>query len=170
MDGIHYPVNEPWPFSKRYSCHKRGGKPALSYEFVLSIHKNKLKWVNGPFPAGKGDREILKENGLMQAFRQKKQERSRDTRLIANDGYTEHALLDCLSLRNEFDPREIAQFKNRVFSRHESFNGRTENYRCLSASFCHSHVVHQQCIQAICVTLQYEMDCCLFSLFDAYEP
>lgn len=168
LDGVHYAVDEPRPFSTRHSSHKRGGKTALCYEIVMSIHKPKVKWLNGGFPANKGDREIFKDHGLMHAVRQQREARRRDIRLIADDGYTEFALYDCLSLRNEFDPRDVAQFKNRVLSRHETFNGKTKNYRCLRENFRHSHDLHRCCVESICVTLQYEMDNGLLTLFDAY--
>lgn len=169
LDGIHYAINEPRPFSQSHSSHKRGGKPALCYEIALSIHKPKVIWLNGGFPAGTSDATIFKRNGLMTALRELRQQHSKDFRLIADDGYFENALLDILSLRNEFDPRDVEQFKNRVLSRHETFNGRTKNYRCLTARFRHNHDVHRQCVEAICVTLQLELDNNVTTLFDPYE-
>lgn len=168
VDGMHYATDEPRPFSKSNSSFKRGGKPGLSYEFVLSIHKNRIIWVNGGFPAGMGDKTIFKEKGLMEAMAKKQRQLGRDVRLIADDGYTEKSLFKYLSLRNEFDPRTIAYFKDRALSRQETFNGKTKNYRCLTAVFLHSHDLHRQCVESICVTLQLEMDVGLLDLFDAY--
>jgi hypothetical protein len=71
-------------------------------------------------------------------------------------------------MRNEFDPRQVAWFKDRVLSRQEAFNGKTKNYRCLTNEFVHSHDLHRQVVESICVTLQYEMDAGLLDLFDAY--
>lgn len=135
LDGIHYAITKPRPFSTSFSSHKRGKKPALAYKIVLSIHKNKIKWLNGGFPAGTSDSTIFQNEGLMDALRAKRQQTGRDIQLIADDGYFVNALLDCLSLRNEFDPREVAYYKDRALSRHESLNGKTKNYRCLTASF-----------------------------------
>lgn len=168
LDGVHYPIDEPRPFSKSNSSFKRGGKAGLSYEFVLSIHKEKIMWVNGGFPAGQGDRSNFKDEGLMDALIKRRQETGRPLRLIADDGYTEKTLYQYLSLRNEFDPRQVAHFKDRALSRQEAFNGKTKNYRCLKNEFVHSHDLHRQCVEAICVTLQYEMDTGVLSLFDAY--
>ena len=168
LDGVHYPTDEPRPFSKGNSSYKRGGKAALAYEFVLSIHENKIKWVNGGYPAGLGDREIFKEKGLLAAMKTKQAKLGRKVRLIADDGYTQKDLYEYLSLRNEFDPRQVAYFKDRVLSRQEFFNGKTKNYRCLTTEFAHSHDLHQQVVESICVTLQYEMDLGLLTLFDAY--
>lgn len=168
LDGIHYAIQEPRPFSKAWSSHKRGGKPALSYEIGLSIHRKKIKWLNGPFPAGTSDATIFKKHGLMAAIREKQQQTGRNLVFIADDGYFEIALLDCLSLRNEFDPREVAYFKDRSLSRHESLNGKTKNYRCLRDAFRHSHELHCHCVESICVTLQLEMDNNELDLLDAY--
>lgn len=168
VDGIHYAIQEPRPFSTAHSSHKRGGKPALSYEIGLSIHRKKIKWLNGPFPAAKTDGTIFKEGGLMAALRQKRQQTGRELVFIADDGYFENAILDCLSLRNEFDPRELAYFKDRALSRHESLNGKTKNYRCLKDTFRHSHDLHRCCVESICVTLQLAMDNNELDLMDAY--
>ena len=168
VDGVHYATNEPRPFSKANSSFKRGDKSALAYEFVLSIHKEKIIWVNGGFPAGTGDRSILKEQGLLDALKERRTATGRPIRLIADDGYMQKDLLEFLSLRNEFDPKTIAYFKDRALSRQEAFNGKTKNYRCLTTEFRHNHGLHQHCVETICVTLQYEMDMGLLSLFDAY--
>ena len=142
--------------------------PILAYEFSLSIHKNKIIWVNGGYPAAVGDRTIFKEHGLLDALKKRREETGRNLRLIADDGYIENALVEFLSLRNEFDPRHIAWFKDRALSRQEAFHGKTKNYRCLIIEFRHSHDMHQQCVESICVTLQIEMDIGLLDFFDAY--
>ena len=124
--------------------------------------------MNGGFPAGIGDREIFKIEGLMEAVQRKQQETGRMVRLIADDGYTQLSLHDFLSFCNEFDPNQVSYFKDRALARQEMFNGKTKNYRCLTNEFKHSHDLHRQVVESICVTLQYEMDTGFFSLFDAY--
>jgi hypothetical protein len=37
VDGTHCPIEEPHPFSKKWSSHKFGGKPGLNYEIGLKI-------------------------------------------------------------------------------------------------------------------------------------
>ena len=56
VDGIHYPIDEPRPFSTSYSSHKLGRKAGFDYEFVVSTDRDCLCWLNGPFPAGKNDK------------------------------------------------------------------------------------------------------------------
>ena len=102
------------------------------------------------------------------AMEEKQRKTGRRVRLIADDGYTQQSLFEFLSLRNEFDPRQVAYFKDRVLSRQEFFNGKTKNWRCLTAEFKHNHELHRMVVESICVTLQYEMDNGLLDLFDAY--
>ncbi len=52
VDGIHFKIFEPSPFSKDWNSHKLGGA-ALSYELVTCIATGDIVGYNGPFPAGK---------------------------------------------------------------------------------------------------------------------
>jgi hypothetical protein len=63
-----------------------------------------------------------------------------------------------LSLPNPMDDLEVANFKARVRSRHESFNGRLKFYKSLSDTYHHSPANHVHVFEAICVTVQYQMD------------
>jgi len=62
----------------------------------------------------------------------------------------------------------VAYFKDRALSRQEVFNGKTKTFRCMKVEFTHSHEMHRQAVESICVTLQYEMDLGLLDSFDAY--
>ena len=53
IDGVHCRIEEPRPFSTKWSSHKFGGKPGVNYELVLRIDKDELLSVVGPIPAGK---------------------------------------------------------------------------------------------------------------------
>jgi hypothetical protein len=177
VDGIHYTIDEPRPFSTSYGSHKFGKKAALSYEFVISTFQPKLVWLNGPYPAATHDQTIFKTGGLKAAVELKQQERGNDFRLIADDGYFGEEYLDTLAFRNEFDAKDIVYYKDRALSRHESFNGKTKNFRVLKDKFRHDrtsgnpnreHPTHKACVEAICVTLQYEMDMGLLTLLDPF--
>jgi hypothetical protein len=176
VDCIHYLIDEPRPFSTNYSSHKFGGNAGVSYEFVVCTFKPKLCWLNGPFPAGTHDIKIFEQGGLKAAIELKQQLRNNDFRIIADDGYFKKELTSTLSFRNEFDPKDVSYYKDRGLSRHERFNGMTKNYRCLTASFRHDrgmnnerqHPTHKACVEAICVTLQFELDCGLVELFDPF--
>ena len=174
IDGIHYPITEPRPFNKTYKSHKLGSA-AVDYEYAIYTHKDKVAWISPPYPAGFGDKNIFC-SGLLGMIRAKQEARGNDFRVIADDGYNAGDLLDALCLRNELDPREIAYFKDRALSRHETFNGMTKRYNCLCAKFRHDkgsnpnkeHPRHQACVEAICVTIQYELDLGVAKLLDPY--
>jgi len=168
-------IDEPRPFTKSYSSHKEGGNAALDYEFCLYTNKDKIAWLNGPYMAGTNDKDVLRDK-LKAAIKKKQDERHNDFRVISDDGYFAHDFLDFLSFRNEFDPREVEWFKDRALSRHEKFNGLTKVYACLTKKFRHDrgwnperkHPRHKACVEAICVTIQYELDAGCKSLFDPY--
>ena len=52
IDGTHCPIEEPKPWSEKWSSHKLGKSAGLAYEVGLQIESPDLAWVNGPFPAG----------------------------------------------------------------------------------------------------------------------
>ena len=175
VDGVHYNITEPRPFSKSYASEKEGNDAALGYEFVLHTHKPKLAWMNGPFPAGKGDKYNLRQ-GLLDAIRKKQRDRGNNAKIIADKGYWAVDLLDAISLRNEFDPSHIKRLKDNALSRQETFNGWTKDYKCCIKKFLHDrghnpnqeHPRHKACVEAICVTIQYELDLGCKHLFDPY--
>ena len=175
VDGIHYMITEPRPFSTTYSSHKLGGSAGLVYEYGVATHKNKLVWLNGPYPAGTHDKRVFRRK-LKLAIEKKQNERMNDFRVIADDGYINEEFNDTLAFRNEFDPSEIVWFKDRSLARHERFNGLTKNFGCMVKKFHHDRGVnpnqqpprHKACVEMICVTIQYEMDTGLTTLFDPY--
>ena len=60
IDGTHCPIEEPRPWSRKWSSHKLGKKAGVAYEVALRIQKDELAWVHGPFPAGDNDIEIFR--------------------------------------------------------------------------------------------------------------
>jgi hypothetical protein len=128
IDGTCCPIEEPCPFSMKWSSHKLGGKSGINYVIGLKIHESKLLWVSGPSPLGRLNNLQVFCQGLKDKIPAGKH-------VIGDDGYTEEP--DFISIKNEFDPREIAEFKERVLSHHESFNKHLEIFRCLMAKFHH---------------------------------
>ena len=59
---------------------------------------------------------------------------------------------------NLFDPRDMAEFKQRVLARHESFNQRLKSFRCLTTKFRHGIDDHKVAFEAVCVITIYEME------------
>ena len=60
-DGTHCPIQEPRPWSQKWSSHKLGGKAGVAYEIGLQTQSDDLAWVHGPFPAGVGDLDIFRD-------------------------------------------------------------------------------------------------------------
>jgi hypothetical protein len=55
VDGIDCRIREPRKIpSTHWYSHKFGG-PGLTYELGIAIHQQKLVWIRGPEPSGKGD-------------------------------------------------------------------------------------------------------------------
>lgn len=158
IDGTHCPTNELAPFDTKNSSHKFGGKCALAYELAVLLHKSKLAAVNGPFQSGDND---------LTNFRAKLMEETPDgKKYIGDDGYCGEP--QYISTRNELDPREVAVFKERVMSRHETFNQKIKTYACLTKKFRTGKLKHKTAFEAVCVLVSYDLECGALTLFDPY--
>eukprot|EP00978_Attheya_sp_CCMP212_P018690 scaffold51646_cov47-Attheya_sp.AAC.2 len=129
IDGTQCPIWEPRPWSPViWSSFKFGGKPGVNYEIMLRLNKPELVWLFGPTPPGNyNDCSVFKLK-LMKKFPYWK-------RAVGDDGY--RGLSEFITLRNEFDPPELREFKERAMARHESFNQRLKKWDCLTKMFRH---------------------------------
>ena len=150
VDGTHCPIQEPQPYDKKWFSSKLNG-PGVNYEIGLKIYKSELLWVNGPFPCGElNDIKTFRLKGLKDKIPIGK-------RVIADKGYRGEP--DLISTENkDFDERELAEFKERVTSRHESFNKRIKVFRCLTTPCRHGVDFHGMLFRACCVIICYEME------------
>ena len=82
-----------------------------------------------------------------------------------------------ISNKNEFDPYEVAQFKNRALLRHEKYNGLMKNFFVLEHSFRHKATLnnkndilnlHGKHFRAVGVLVQTQLDNGGFTLWDVY--
>ena len=88
------------------------------------------------------------------------------TKIIADRGYKgEEALV---STPNDIDSLEVMKFKDRVMSRHESFNSLIKNFDCLTTKWRHGVENHGHAFKACCVIVHYELNLGLKSLLDPY--
>ena len=169
IDGTHCPINEPRPFSKKNSSYKLGGSAGVNYEIGLQINRNRLLWIYGPTKPGEtNDLGVFHRSlkGKFQAFRQTKGER-----LIVADGiYAPET--DLIATSNNFDPPELAKFKDRVSARHEFFNHYVKEYNIFKTKFHHKddtkHTFHGRCFRAACAVIMFELDNESIHLFDPY--
>jgi len=154
VDGVHCQINEPQhpTLSKnpKYYSHKFH-QAGLNYELGLSIFENKLVWLKGPSGSGKPDITFFRKKGL-----KKKITKGKGMKVIGDNGYRGER--GVVSTPNAHDPEELRKFKSRARARHESFNGRIKNFRCLDVRFRHGIAKHKMVFEAVCVIVQYQLE------------
>lgn len=165
IDGTHCPIEEPRPFSTIWSSHKFGGSAGLNYEIGLRIDKPQLLWLYGPTaPGAQPDITVFRQKFLPVLERHAAD--GRPTRGIADQGYRGEP--QYLSTKNDFDLREIAEFKDRACARHENFNQRLKLFKCLSTKWRHGVENHRSAFEAVAVLTIYQLENGSASLFDPY--
>lgn len=160
VDGVHCTISEPrkMPSSKWFS-HKTHG-PAVGYEIAISLQRNQVVHVSGPFPAGVPDITIFRsEGGLKSKLPEGKY-------ATADRGYRGEPQLRIPNVR---DAPLVKEFKKRSQARHETFNARLKSFKILSTRFRHRHSHrgnnsdtchdnHKAVFEAVCVLIQYDME------------
>jgi hypothetical protein len=126
---------------------------ALKYEIAIDVWTSRVVWINGPVRAAIHDR-VLFDSGL--ASKIKKGKLVIADRVYGSEGRP--ASRKKFALPNDADDKELANFKARARCRHETFNGRLKNYKALSDTYHHNPDKHVLIFEAVCVTVQYQMD------------
>lgn len=154
VDGVHCRVREVRkdPGAKWYS-HKSHGA-GLAYELAISIRSGNLAWIKGPYPASTHDVTIFRggddpNNSLKAKIPDGK-------RGIADGAYS--AETDKISVNRHGQSKNLGKFMGRVKSRHETFNGRLKFFNVLDQAFRHDIKQHQQCFEAVCIAVQYDIE------------
>jgi hypothetical protein len=153
VDGVHFKVYEMRQApSKNMKGSKLGGA-AVGYELAISIWKDNLVWINGPFPAGESDLVVYqKPGGLKSKVPQGK-------RLIGDKIYLSQPEV---SGRNPSHSKKLADFIERCKARHETFNERLKLFKILSTCFrsktSNRLTKHKSVLTAICVAVQYDIE------------
>jgi hypothetical protein len=148
VDGIDCRIREPRKIpSTQWYSHKFDG-PGLTYELGIAIHQQKLVWIRGPEPSGKGDLQNFRApDGLKSKIPLGK-------KVVADSIYKDVAC----AIKNPQDTADVRRFKRRARARHETFNGRLKNFRVLAETFRHGHSKHMWVFEAVCVITQYEIE------------
>ena len=151
-------IEEPRKFpDRKWYSHKFHG-PALTYQIVLSVHESKVLSIIGPYPAGNTDIIVFRKGGGI------KELIPHGTRLIGDRGYAGEP--EKISAPNEHDTLRATQFKGRVRSRHETFNGRLNDFNVLDQAYRHSgrqpvvsdiYDDHKQVFESVCILVQYDL-------------
>lgn len=154
VDGVHFRIWEPrkFPSTKWYSPKYK--KPGLAYEIALSLHHNKVVWVNGPFPAGENDKKIFnKPEGLASKLKA-------GQLAIGDEGYVGEP--DKVATRNSLASADVKEIKNRSKARQETINSRLKGFGVLNQSFRCTGAgrlpKHKSVFEACLVIVQYELD------------
>ena len=166
VDGTHCPIEEPKPFSTKWSSHKFGGSAGLNYEIGLQIDEPQLLWLFGPTPPGSMPDISVFQGKYKTKLQQFIDETGSHIRGIGDNGYRGEP--NYLSTRNEFDPAEIAEFKNRALARHETFNQKLKMFKCLRENFRHGIQFHGVTFRSVTVLTLVQLESGAISLFDPY--
>jgi len=151
VDGVDFHTkeksNETLNVDRKYYSVKFN-KAGLKYQIVLSIVEPKCVSFTGPKKCSIHDTTVWRESGVA--------EKTGPEKLgIADKGYAGAAKL---SAKNPREPKALRQFKCRALARHETFNGRLKMFGALSQTYKHDVDKHIFVFEAICVTVQYQMD------------
>lgn len=154
VDGVHCRIREVRKDpSAKWFDHKSHGA-GLAYELGIAIRSGKLVWIKGPFPASTHDVTIFR--GVDDPQNSLKQKILPGQRGIADSGYQGEP--EKISITRPGDSTEVKQFKARVKSRHETFNGRLKFFNVLDQAFRHDISQHKQCFESVCIAVQYDIE------------
>lgn len=151
VDGVHFRINEPRTEPSAKWCSYKHKSAGLTYELGISIYKNRLVWINGPFKAATHDRNIFITKGLADKIPAGK-------KAVADRGYTGEKCKQKLAIRNRRDGDAVKEFKKRARARHENFNARIKRFKILEDRFRHGVKRHKAVMEAVCVLVQYDME------------
>ena len=148
---IEEPQHPTWSIDTGYWSHKYN-KAGVSYELAIALSESRLLWMNGPFPAGTGDRNIFRlKGGLQSKLKAIKKKGIGDSGYVGDD--------DELSTQNPaYDCKVVRKFKSRALKRHEKFNGMMKEFECLKGRFRHSVDQFKTCFEAVAVVCQYKIE------------
>lgn len=137
------PINEQYPFSKRWYSFKFHG-PGLRYEVAVCIQTGHIVWVYGPIRCGEmNDLSIFRSNLK---------------RLLAPGEMVEADAIYRSDSRvrgpNDCVSRADKSAKSRARARHETVNRRLKQFGCLKQRYRHGLQKHRQVFTAAAVCTQ----------------
>jgi len=157
VDGVDFKVWEgkhpTLPCDRRNMSHKFK-KAAVKYGIAVDIHRSRVVWLSEPYRGGVHDKTIHIE-GLSAKVPEGKLVIANSVCGRENATPADHKKM---ALPSSIDKGELHNFKARVRSRHETFNGRIRDFSVLSNTFRHKQDKHKHAFEAVCVTIQYQME------------
>ena len=168
VDGVHFKIQEPRPFWKKWYSHKGHG-PALNYEVCTAISTGSIVWIRGPFPASFHDGPIFDRDLAFQV--QEGEEKG-----VGDRGYIAKKRAHLLQTpwwprRMPLEDRDQVQkiFDN-ARARHEQTNSQFKAFHCLKDAFRHDVDLHQDFFYSVAVIVELEIKLGLRSQWDVEEP
>ena len=155
LDGTHVKTNEPRDPNMRKNPVNYSHKfelPGVNVEIALHLWKQQVIHFKRADAASVHD---------LTAFRQELINKVPQGKLIiADSAYTgkteqEKAIL---AVPNPLDSKEVRQFKDDARARHENFNQKLKEYKCLSTTARHGLDKLQLCLDACVVLCQYAIE------------
>jgi hypothetical protein len=127
----------------------------------VCILTSDIVWINGPYMPGDWNDLSIFQDGLMHQL-------ENGEWCEADNGYRGECprWIKCPGHVISIPDRERMQMRVRL--RHETFNERLKNFRCLDEKFRHSVTKHSSCFRAICVLTQLAIESGE-EIFDARE-
>ncbi len=124
----------------------------LRYEVGICILTGHICWINGPYPPGEWNDNMIFQNLLVQLLGQ-------NERVEADDGYAasapHHVKCPRSQAANDIEREEMQQ---RVRNRHETVNRRFKQFRIMKEIFRHDLTLHQSVFAAVAVLTQISIE------------
>lgn len=157
IDGTHCRINEPrdphMRKNPRWYSHK-DHHAGLNYELAISIFENKVVHCSTQTKASVHDITTFRRE-----LKGKLESLPHSCRAIADNAYISDDVNHIISAYNQFDSKEVKEFKRRAKARHESFNARLKRFNCLDQRFHQpDRAKHQICFEAVVVLCQYAIE------------
>lgn len=100
LDGIHYAIDEPRPFSTSFGSYKHGKSAGLVYEYAIYTTRTKLHGLMGHFQRGKVTGKSLKQPSRGRLKRSRKNAATTFVSLQTMDTLTKSYCMCCHSAMN----------------------------------------------------------------------
>ena len=132
-----------------FASHKFKGKSALRYEIALGILEGDIKWINGPYPAGRYSDITIFRDCLMTSLEGTERVEV-DDGYIAESPYTTKCPGAVLARSGE----EEDAMQKRVQGRHEMVNATMKFFTILAVPFRHDVTQHGYVFRAVACLVQ----------------
>ena len=149
IDGLHFRINEPSPFSKKWYSHKLQG-PGLTYEIAVAIRSGDIVWAYGGYPAGEYPDDVMACEAFVNVI-----DRELGEHVIADDKYNHLPFFLC-PVKDSFTERDLIM--RRILARHENVNSRVRRFRILRDYYIGNLKFHPTIFKAIVNLCQVEID------------